>query len=77
MRDIEKDLMNKYGPLLSTKDLAEVFKYKDRRCVVDAISRGMFPCVESPLETIKRGKQRFARCETVAAYIEDQFPATP
>ena len=70
MIDIHQYLIQKYGPLLNTKALAEVFNYKDSATVLNAISAERFP-----IKTHRVGKSRVADVRDVIAYLDKQRAA--
>lgn len=65
MTDLERYFLDKYGPVLTTKELAEVFKFKNPNSVLNAISAETFP-VSTRLE----GKRRVADYWVVAAHFQ-------
>ena len=73
----EQHLLETYGPLLSTDDLAEVFKFGSKNSVLSSISAEQFPQKEAPLQTVKSGKRRYAYYRTVARYIDQHYGSTP
>jgi len=82
MTDVEKYILEKYGPILTTDELATVFKYKNGVEVSNAVSRETFPDKNTPFnKTMKIGSRRVANFKDVAAYIEKNYgiiqPAQP
>jgi len=64
----EQLIFDKYGPLLSTQQLAELLKhrYKNARQVANAISNETFP-----IKTAKDGPRRVAHYTDVAKYLDN------
>lgn len=65
MTDLEREIFRKYGALLTTEKLADVFGYSSGRSVLNAISNESFP-----VRTRKAGKFRVADYRDVAQYLE-------
>ena len=74
MSKLADKLLDDYGPLLTTEDLAKVFKYKNARSVQESLNTGLFPDPEKPFSAIhKKGKRILANYQDVAIYIESNF----
>lgn len=70
MTQSEKLLRKRYGQdalYLTTEQLAQVFRYQNSRCVIQAIYRGTFP-----VKTQRIANRRMAYLTDVAAYLERQ-----
>jgi hypothetical protein len=61
----EEMLLQKYGPVLSTEDLASALKFESAKAFVNAVSAGRVP-----FNTFRRGRYRLAHAADVAAYID-------
>lgn len=61
----EEMLLTKYGPMLSTDDIAQALKFDSAKAVANAFSAGRLP-----FNTFRRGRYRVAHAADVAAYID-------
>lgn len=60
-------LFQRYGtPILTMDQLADLLQYKDRKSLLDAISRET-----CKVPTFKEGKERFAHVAEVAKYLDE------
>lgn len=67
MSDLEQHILDKYGPVLGTKALHELMRYRygSAKEVCNAISREQFP-----IPTYKDGRSRVANYRDVARHLE-------
>ena len=66
---LEKDLLNLYGPLLSSEVLQKVLGYSSRDAFRQAINRQV---LDIPLFDIAHRKGKFALAKDVAVFIAKQ-----
>lgn len=68
-RSIERDMLDKYGPMISGDALREVLGYPSLNAMRQAVSRGTIPI---PIFSIEKRRGKFALVKEVALWIAKQ-----
>lgn len=72
VNDLESELLDRYGPILSAQQLASIFAYPTLAAFRQAVTRGTVPV---PVFSIEKRRGKYALAKDVARWMAEKREA--